>query len=236
MINPKWLSGAYIVENKAVDYDSEDSFGLTVMPTNVVCTRYRQFVAKFPATSFRRAAHYFQPVIDKLEYVSPAVIGSAPYLIVEGITDYYAFKIVQEDAKAFSIMPGCGAGASGPLISWLMGRGERFLLLLDDDRAGKVAAKKYIDQWCLSEASVVTLGQLMPDLEGKRLEGLLSNDTKEAIGAALEKSSAPTKKEIGLYLAELHSREDMGLSTLSVVTKDRLRSVLAAVQDRLRPI
>jgi predicted ATPase len=58
MINPRWLAGAYLVENKAVDYDSDDSFGLTTKPTNIVCTPYRQFVASYPDRT-----SYFQPVI-----------------------------------------------------------------------------------------------------------------------------------------------------------------------------
>lgn len=138
MINPQWLSGAYIVENTALDYDSDDSFAFTTKPTNIVCTAYRQFVSQYPERT-----SYFQPVIDQLEYVAPAIIGSPPYVIVEGITDFYALKLVQDKLAKTSIMPGCGAGSSGALISWLLGRGEKFILVLDDDSAGKAAAKRY---------------------------------------------------------------------------------------------
>jgi hypothetical protein len=83
MINPRWLSGAFIIENAALDYDSDDAFGLTTKPTNIKATSYRDFVSQYP-----NRTSYFQPVIEKLEYVSPAVIGNAPFVIVEGITDY----------------------------------------------------------------------------------------------------------------------------------------------------
>ena len=130
MINPQWLSGAYIIENTALDHDSADAFGLSTRPTNIIATSYKQFVAQSPSRT-----SYFQPVIEKLEYVTPEIVGSAPYLIIEGISDYYALKLVKEicDSEVtISLMPGCGAGASGPLLSLLLGRGEKFIVLLDD--------------------------------------------------------------------------------------------------------
>jgi hypothetical protein len=228
MINPQWLSGAYIVENKALDYDSDDSFGLTTKPTNIVSTPYRQFVSNYPERT-----SYFQPVIDQLEYVAPAIVGSAPYIIVEGITDFYALKLVENTSSEISIMPGCGAGSSGPLISWLLGRGEKFILVLDDDKAGNAAATRYANEWLLSENSVATLGQLIPAFSGRKLEGLLSSETTEAIKAALQKTSAPTKKEIGLYLAELYALGNSGAAVLSASTRENLQNVLKEAIKRL---
>jgi hypothetical protein len=229
MINPQWLSGAYIVENKALDYDADDSFGLTTKPTDIICTPYRQFVSKYPERT-----SYFQPVIDQLEYVAPAIVGAAPYVIVEGITDYYALKLVQSKTTGVSVMPGCGAGASGPLISWLLGRGERFILVLDDDAAGKAAAKRYSEGWFLAENNVATLGELVPSFAGKKLEGLLSSETKSAIKTALNKNSTPTKKEIGLYLAELYALGQAANGALSDTTQKNLRLVLSSAVERLK--
>lgn len=76
MINPRWLSGAYIVENTALDYDVGDSFGLTTKPTDIKATSYREFVSSYPLRS-----SYFQPVIEKLEYVTPE-IGKRPAITV----------------------------------------------------------------------------------------------------------------------------------------------------------
>jgi AAA15 family ATPase/GTPase len=226
MINPRWLSGAYIVENTALDYDSDESFDLTSKPTNILCTPYRQFVSTYPNRS-----SYFQPVIEQLEYIAPEIIGASPFLIVEGISDYYALRLVQQlsgTLQKISIMPGCGAGASGPLLSWLLGRGERFLLLLDDDTAGRSAAKRYRGEWHLSEELVLTLGEMNSSLKGKKLESLLSDETKAAMKAATKaeigKAATMTKKEIGLFLAEACS---VGKSDfLSAATKDRLNSIL----------
>ena len=130
MINAHWLSGAYIVENAALDYDSDDAFGLTSKPTNIKATAYRHFIAQYPSRT-----SYFQPVIEKLEYVTPELLGSAPFVIVEGISDYYALSLAKKIANVeteFSLMPGVGAGASGPLIGMLLGRGDQFIVLLDN--------------------------------------------------------------------------------------------------------
>ena len=227
MINPQWLSGAYIVENTALDYDSEDSFGLTTRPTNIVCSPYRHFVSQRP-----NRTSYFQPVIDQLEYVAPAIVGSPPYIIVEGITDFYALKLAQCEQAGVSLMPGCGAGSSGPLISWLLGRGEKFILILDDDKAGRAAAKRYIEEWFLSEDSIATLGQLVASLGGKKLEDLLSPETKMTIGIALGKQGTLSKKEIGLYLAE-QSAIGAHPSFLSSVTREGLLEVVKKASERL---
>jgi hypothetical protein len=132
--------GRFVVTTTAIDHDSDDAFGLTTKPTNIIATNYRQFVANYPTRT-----SYFQPVIEQLEYITPELIGSPPFLLVEGITDYYALKFVFDkwSTKTFALMPGCGAGASGPQISSMLGRGERFIVLLDDDKAGKQAAQRY---------------------------------------------------------------------------------------------
>lgn len=199
MIEPKWLSGAYIVENTALDYDSEDSFDLSSKPTNIKITKYREFASQSPSRS-----SYFQPVIEKLQYVNPLLIGSAPFAIVEGITDYFALRLatfLSASKYGFSLIPGSGAGASAPLISLLLGRGEKFVIILDDDKAGKKEQKRYCDEWFLSDSDVITLEKVDKKFEGKQLEGLLDENILEKIS---ERNSGekPTKKQIGWFLSE----------------------------------
>jgi hypothetical protein len=202
MINPAWLSGAYIVENTALDYDSEeDTFGLTARPTNIKVTTYKKFVSEYP-----NRTSYFQPVTEKLEYIAPAVIGKPPFLIVEGITDYYALELARYVAKLdlpYSIMPSVGASSSGPLIALCMARADRFVLLLDDDKAGRAAAEKYRDEWHLPKECVVTLGDISPKFAGAKLEKLLSAATRDLVASHFGGDSNPTKKQIGLYFAEM---------------------------------
>lgn len=221
MINPRWLSGAYIVENTALDYDVADSFGLTTKPTNVQITKYRDFVAQYPARS-----SYFQPVIEKLEYASPEVIGVEPFVIVEGVSDYYALRlaaIICNTNMTFRLMPGVGAGSCGPLISLLLGRGERFVILLDDDKTGKKEAERYREQWFLDNDLVFTLREVDPSFAGMQLESLLDTDTIDLIGKKFGMADRPNKKQIGWYLAEMCGanvdKDCLSPSTLANLTK-----------------
>jgi hypothetical protein len=234
MINPRWLSGAYIVENTAIDHDSDDAFGMSTKPTNVIAAGYREFVAQHPTRT-----SYFQPVIEKLEYVVPELVGSGPFLVVEGVTDYYALKIVQRLLKtfeSFSIMPGVGAAASDPTISSLLGRGERFILLLDDDTPGRASRARYCSKWFLSDATVLTLKDIDKKFENFVLEDLLSGPTKERIRQQTEKISSLTKKEIGWYLAEVcaHTDDPMASSVFDKVTVEDLARVLSSIELRFK--
>lgn len=201
MINPQWLSGAYIVENSALDYEIGDTFGLTTKPTNVKAISYRSFVSAYPGRS-----SYFQPVIEKLQYIVPEVVGRAPHLIVEGISDYYALKLagkISGKSFCYSLMPSTGAGTCGPIISQIMGRGESFAILLDDDKAGKKEAARYIDGWFLAAGSVLTLGQINDSLSGRKLETIIGDDTLLSIQRHYNSDTKPTKSQIGWYLSEM---------------------------------
>lgn len=206
MINPKWLSSAYIVENAALDYDEQDNFGLDTKPTRITATLYRRFVAKFPTRS-----SYFQPVIEKLEYIPPEIIGSGPYLIVEGITDYYALRLVSEHSGVrfkFNLVPGAGSGSSGPIVSQMLGQGMAFAMLLDDDKEGRKARDAYRETWFLPDSSVITLGDIDASLSKMAIEKLLGQETLDLAKDKLGLKQNPTKKQLGWYLAEACASSD----------------------------
>jgi len=226
MINPSWLSAAYIIENAALDYDKEDSFGLDTKPTKVSATPYRKFVADYPTRS-----SYFQPVIEKLEYVVPGIVGNGPYVIVEGITDYYALRIAEMASKSkisFSLVPGSGAGASGPIISQMLGQGMNFVVLLDDDKEGRKAKDKYSETWFLPDSTLLTLGDISEEMTGMSLEWVLGEKTRDFIQKELSLPKIPTKKQIGWYLAE--SLAAKNASSLPDEAVDRLSIVLQRLE------
>lgn len=232
MVNPRWLSGAYIVENTALDYDTSDSFGLSTKPTNVHATKYRQFVSKYPSRS-----SYFQPVIEKLEYVSPEILGSAPFVVVEGISDYYALKLVEKLCGlklSYRLMPGVGSGASGPLISQMLGRAEQFVILLDDDRAGRKEAERYRLEWYLSPDIIFTLADVSPDFKTMSLESLLGKNSIEMIKTQLKIKNEPTKRQIGWYLAEACATHDPAGARLAPDSLERLTKVLNFLESRFK--
>lgn len=233
MINPSWISGAHIVENTALDYDSEeDTFGLNSKPTNIVVTPYRHFVAQHPTRT-----SYFQPVIDVLEYVTPEIVGRQPFVLVEGISDFYALKLaaaIKDRTLPFSIMPGVGSGAMGPQISLLLGRGEKFVVLLDDDKAGNSSAGKYRSDWFLSDQQVFTLVALGKDYKGKRIEGLVSADTLDIVSSHLLLNTKPNKKQLGLYFSEMYASGALktSLSDSTVAELNKLLDMLGGRLDK----
>lgn len=224
MINPQWLGAAYIVENAALDYDKSDSFGLDTKPTKVAATPYRQFVSAFPSRS-----SYFQPVIEKLEYVPPEIVGAPPYLIVEGISDYYALTLAKKicgKSYGYNLIPGVGSGASGPIISQALGQGIKFSLLLDDDDEGKKAAKKYKEDWFLNGSAVTTLSDVDAEFSGKALEKLLGQESIALIQSYLELQDKPSKRQIGWYLAEACGTPSPSANALPNTAVENLTRVL----------
>lgn len=230
MINPRWLSGAYIIENTALDYDVEDTFSLSAKPTSIKAIPYREFVSSYPNRS-----SYFQPVIEKLEYVSPELLGSPPYLLVEGISDFYALKLAARLLKlklSFRLSPGVGAGASGPLVSQMLGRAEAFAILLDDDKAGRREGKRYLDEWFLPKNAVKTLADIDAAFNGKQLEDLLEPDTIAAVQRHSSGTPRPTKRQIGWYLAENCALDSPPADCLCTLTLANLEKVLVHYENQ----
>ncbi|WP_420227141.1 ATP-dependent nuclease [Pigmentiphaga litoralis] len=224
MINPRWLGAAFIIENAALDYDSSDNFGLDTKPTNITATPYRQFVSSFPTRS-----SYFQPVIEKLEYVSPEIIGSAPYLIVEGISDYYALTLAMRISGriySFNVLPGTGSGALGPVLSQLMAQGQNFAMLLDDDAEGRKAAAKYAEDWFIGGDRLSTLRDVDASFGGLAIEKLLGQEFVELVRAHYQTSAKPSKKQVGWFLAESCAAPGDVADRLPLTTVGSLRKIL----------
>jgi predicted ATPase len=161
LINPKWLSGAFIVRNKAIDYENE--FNSIVEKTDVEATIYRQFVVKHP-TQFT----YFQPILDSLEY-SPSLIEEVPFIILtEGKNDYYTFRYLNEiilnNYSEFKFYPGNGADRNYQIIATYLAWNRDFLILLDGDGPGESAKKRYIKEFGpIIQEKIITLKDINPE-------------------------------------------------------------------------
>lgn len=231
MVNPKWLSGAYIIENRPAGQGDDEDYDLDFTPAEVNAIKYKQYLNSFPTRT-----HYFQPVIDRLQYVVPDIVGTSPCVILEGISDYYALKaaVMRTGCElGFNLIPGVGSSASGNLISLLMGRGEKFIVLLDDDKEGQKARDRYREEWILPEKVVITLADIDASFEGKALEKLLGNDSMEVAQKSLGLSSLPTKSEYGLILAEYLYKADTSVEIFSAQGLQNLQAVLASLEKRI---
>lgn len=234
MVNPKWLSGAYIVENKTAVQDDGDGYDLNFQPAEINAVRYAAYLSSFPSRS-----HHFQPVIDRLQYVVPEIVGDAPCVIVEGISDYYALKaasIKLGKKLPFNIIPGVGSGSSGNLISLLMGRGEKFVVLLDDDKEGRKARDRYRSKWILPPETVITFMDVDVAFEGMALEALLGEESAQVAQANLGLPAPPKKDEYGLILAEYYYKTGDSAEIISPEGLENLLKVLTFLGQRFKQL
>lgn len=118
-------------------------------------------------------------------------------VITEGITDYYLLKILQEKTKEIDkeirFIPSSGASQCSTLISLAIPFAEDFVVLLDNDVAGKKAKTKYINEFgsniernihiYKSEKNQFILEDYLSKEDNKNLLRLTkSEDTKRALG------------------------------------------------------
>lgn len=231
MVNPKWLSGAYIIENRPAGQGDDEDYDLDFTPAEVNAVKYKQYLNSFPTRT-----HYFQPVVDRLQYVVPEIVETSPCVILEGISDYYALRAaaLRTGGKlGFNLIPGVGSSASGNLISLLMGRGEKFIVLLDDDKEGRKARDRYREEWILPEQMVITLADIDISFEGMALEALVGKESMEVAQRSLALSYLPTKAQYGLILAEYLYRADTSVEIFSHQGLQNLHTVLTSLRTRI---
>jgi hypothetical protein len=204
MIEPRWLEGAFIVYNDAVDYERDFATEANDEPrnTNIHVKRYRDFVGQHPDRFT-----YFQPILDRLDYAPSKLDFAENAIFVEGKIDFYIleyFRRLTPSAKQLRFMPSSGANDIGPLVSLYLGWGKKFVIVLDDDKAGRDARDRYRAEWVLSDTSAVTLGDISATLKNKTIEGILSKDGTNIIRSNIGKDRL-SKKDIAHFFQEQHS-------------------------------
>lgn len=228
MIEPKWLEQTFIVTNRADAplASMMDEISLDDESLDVKVATYRSFVHKHPTQT-----DYFQPVLDRLEVVPSRFDLQRHSIILEGRSDYYVLRYAAAMLGHVSapLVPGLGAGTLGALVALHLGWGLDLLFVLDGDKQGVIEKKRYIADFGLPEASIVTLSELSPKL--KVIEDLLDENAKAAIALKLGIEGSPTKAQIKRFFQEaLASGANTDLGT---GFKDRALAVLKALETRI---
>jgi predicted ATPase len=195
LINPKWLSGVYIVRNRSLDYNNE--FAYDNETTDIEALLYKKFVAKHP-----NQKSYFQPILDTLDY-QPGLLEEVPYMILtEGKSDFYILKYLALiiDAQKYSklnIYPGGGANRNSQTISLYLGWSKPFLIFLDSDAGGKNAIKTYTKEFGkIIEESVKTFKDVSPRFDDFAVEDLFSSDDKLLVSRIYKEDAIEYKKSL----------------------------------------
>ena len=192
MINPKWLEGAFVVKNEAVDYD--EPFGNRKV-SNITTVPYKQFVAEYP-----EQRDYFQPILDTLEY-QPGLLEAIPNVIItEGKNDYYTLRYINEVIlknrySELHFIPGAGCGKNNTVIQLYMGWNKPFMVLLDADKAGQRAAKDYLSTFGnVITPSIKTYKDFVPEIGDVAMEDIFTEEEKLAITQCFNESAMEYKK------------------------------------------
>lgn len=229
MVNPEWLEKSFIIDNKAIDYDDEDSVdAFATRRTEIDAVKYRTFVGANPTKTT-----YFQPVLDALDVAMSPLLHHSRALIIEGKYDFHAIEYFRRTANGSApsqIYPGNGAGGLTSLVSLFRGWGVDFKVLLDDDSAGQKEKKRYLDEGVLLPNEVATLGDISSSWTGTAFEGLYGDDVVSAVQTKFG-VDAPKKRHFSLFFQELLAT---GSSMNLPVTQKSVARVLAWSEDHLR--
>ena len=147
MINPAWLGTTFVVTNRGLD-PSDVSADYSARRTDISVTPYKRFAAHHPDQ-----AHFFQPILDVLDYAPSDLELVADVAMVEGKSDFYLLSYYQNvilglpDKERLRLLPGGGAGTLDDVIQLYIGWARPFVALLDSDRPGRAQADRYVGKF-----------------------------------------------------------------------------------------
>lgn len=202
------LSGTYIVKNSGLNY--ERSFEFDTSNTKIEAILYKEFVAVNPAQQ-----DYFQPVLDALDY-QPGLLEKIPEIVItEGKFDYYIFRYVNEIVlnnkfTLLSFYPSNGADSNDQVIRLYLAWCRDFKILLDGDKAGDKAKKRYLKEFDNGLAeNVITFQDIDPTFK-YAIEELFTEDEKIAITKKFDDSlTAFEKSKFNTGIQSLFINEEM---------------------------
>lgn len=230
MINPQWLEQAYIIENAAVDYDKLEFSSATykAKATSVHAVPYRQFAGKHPDQTT-----YFQPILDKLDYVPSNLDFIENAIFLEGKSDFYILSYSAKvlDTRDVHLIPASGASGLGTVISLYRGWGKAFVILLDGDKEGKIAKKKYEEDELVPSGCVFLVSQAVGDTKIQKIEDCLEEQDKALIAAHFKVTKVTKKHVLRFFQEKLATKEAIKISQKA---KNRFKAILSYLETELK--
>ena len=203
LINPKWLSGTYIVNNQAIDYDKSEE--ADIVNTDISVDLYKNFAAQYPDKR-----DHFKPILDTLDYV-PSQLELVPSIILtEGKYDYYIFKyiadVIFEKKYELNFYPGGGVTSYEDIFRLYLAWNRKIIALFDSDGAGGKAKSKYIEDIGRDlENNIFTLEDVDKEWEGLETEKLFSDNEKiNIIKTCYEDHNEYKKSKFNIAIEDLY--------------------------------
>jgi len=231
LIEPAWLGLTSIVANQGLG-EQVVSADYSAKRTDISVTPYRQFAAQHPNQS-----HYFQPILDVLDY-APSAIDPAPQAaMVEGKGDFYLLRYYEEvilkrsSAERLRLMPGGGAGTLDGLIQLYIGWTRPYVALLDSDAEGEAQRRRYLEKFGpIVEPHLVLLSEAS-GCPAKGIESLLTIDDR----LAFQRVTAPDATSFEKKAFARGVQEALVTKTL-IELSESARSALDSTINHLRGI
>ena len=228
MINPKWLEGAFVVKNEAVNY--QNPFGGS-STTDIKAIPYKNFVAQYP-----NQQDYYQPVLDALDY-QPGLLEKVPNIIItEGKNDYYTLSYMNEiilnnKHQKNHLMPGAGCTKNSVIIQLYLAWNKSFLILLDGDKAGEESKREYIKLFGEPIKKCIKLyNDLVPEIGNVMMEDVFSEDEKLTITQRFDNTATKFNKS-AFNTAIQSALINKEVITLSKETIDKFDKLLAELNN-----
>ena len=232
MINPKWLSGMFVVKNEPLDYSNID-IQYSSLQTNIITVPYFRYVAENPEDT-----DYFKPVLDALDY-QPSKLELVPELVMfEGKNDYYTLRYLENLElgnlpKKYHFSPGTGKDKLEFLVHLYLAWGKNFITLLDDDKGGRSTYKRLQKQYGpLVENRVFKLSQIDTSFKGFAMEDFFDKrDKLRVIKTLYPDETVYQKEKFNVALQQLYL-EDKTVR-LTSYTKDRFKKIFTFIDTKL---
>lgn len=153
-------------------------------------------------------------------------------VITEGITDFYLFSIFQKHTQyiddEIKIIPSSGASQSSTLLSIAIPFSDDFVLLLDNDKAGKTAKKKYLKEF--GEFLNENIHVYKSDESKFLLEDYLcKEDTSRLLSLT---NSDDVKRSLGFLFYDYKGQQNEFVKKLSKTTLKNLEDIF----DRIKKL
>lgn len=230
MINPEWLSGAYVVRNTGHSYEGLD-LRYNASMTDVRAERYYQFAAHHP-----NETDLYRPILDVLEY-RPGPLEMIPEIVVvEGKFDFYALRymaaIQNATDRSPNVYPATGKDKVDAIVATYLGWGRRFVVLLDDDRGGRETQSRLVRRFGdVVRDRVLTFADIDPRWKNFQMEDMFEEGDRHAIANTTFPGASFEKGKFNTSLMRLFiEREKVALS---IKTRNRFKKLLSVLHARV---
>lgn len=229
LINPKYLSGTYIVKNSAINYEEEDNFSQN--ETKISAMPYKNFVSRYP-----KETDHFKPILDAIDYVPSNLELVKNIVCLEGKNDYYTMKYFQEtifENYHFNFYPGAGVDKYENLLRLYLAWRRDLIAIFDADKQGERAKNKYIKTISAElNDRIFILSNIDAEWTNLVTEDLFTESDKiTIIQTAFPEENTYSKSKFNTAIQDLYIKgEKIKLSNLTI---NNFKKIFEFIKDKI---